>query len=61
MIIEAKRLKLKEYTIEDFDGLFEIMSDPEIMQHYPKPFDEEHTKGRIEWNLQNNKEYGFGL
>ena len=31
------------------------------MQHYPQPFDEERTRGWIEWNLQNYKEYGFGL
>lgn len=53
MIIETERLILREYTLEDFDALFEIMSDPETMQHYPKPFDEERTIGWIEWNLQN--------
>ena len=61
MIIETERLILREYIIEDFDSLFEIMSDPETMQHYPNPFDEEHTKGWIEWNIKNYKEYGFGL
>ena len=60
MTIETERLILREYTLEDFDALFEIMSDPETMQHYPKPFDEERTKGWIEWNLKNYKEYGFG-
>lgn len=61
MVIETERLILREYTPEDFDTLYEIMSDPETMQHYPKPFDEERTKGWIEWNLKNYKEYGFGL
>lgn len=61
MMIETERLILREYTREDFQALFEIMSDPETMQHYPKPFDAERTKDWIEWNLQNYKEYGFGL
>lgn len=61
MIIETARLILREYTIQDFEALYEIMSDPEIMQNYPKPFDEERTKNWIEWNLNNYKEYGFGL
>lgn len=61
MIIETERLTLREYTLDDFDKLFEIMSDSETMQHYPKPFDEERTRDWIEWNLQNYKEYGFGL
>lgn len=61
MIIETARLILREYTLRDFDALYEIMSDPETMQHYPKPFDEERTENWIEWNLKNYKEYGFGL
>ena len=60
-VIETERLILREYTTDDFDALFEIMSDPETMQHYPAPFDEERTKGWISWNLDNYKKYGFGL
>lgn len=61
MKIETERLLLREYTLHDFDTLYEILSDPETMRHYPKPFDEECVRGWIEWNLQNYKEYGFGL
>lgn len=61
MQIETERLILRNYTIEDFDALYEIVSDKETMQHYPKPFDKERTRGWINWNLQNYKEYGFGL
>ncbi len=61
MIIETPRLILREYTLDDFAALYEIMSDAETMRHYPKPFDEERTKNWIEWNLKNYKEYGFGL
>ena len=34
-MIETKRLLLREYTRDDFDSLYEIMSDAETMQHYP--------------------------
>ena len=61
MMIETKRLILREYTLEDFDAIYEILSDPETMRHYPKPFDEKRTRSWIEWNLQNYQEYGFGL
>ena len=61
MVIETERLILREFTPEDFSALFEILSDPETMQHYPQPFDAERTKGWIKWNLQNYKEFGFGL
>ncbi len=30
MIIETERLILREYTIGDFDALFEILSDSEM-------------------------------
>ncbi|KJZ87393.1 hypothetical protein ClosIBUN13A_CONTIG10g00142 [Clostridium sp. IBUN13A] len=61
VIIETNRLILREYTLDDFDNLYEIVSDPETMRHYPKPFDEERTRDWIEWNLENYKNYGFGL
>lgn len=38
MKMETKRLILRELTMEDFDALHEILSDPQTMQHYPAPF-----------------------
>ena len=61
MVIETARLILREYTPEDFEALFEILSDAETMQHYPKPYDAEMTKRWIERNLQNYQKYGFGI
>ena len=61
MVLETKRLILREYTPEDFSWLYEIISDPETMRHYPKPYDEAGTNRWIQWNLNNYREYGFGL
>lgn len=61
MVIETERLMLREYKLEDFDALYEIVSDTETMQHYPAPFDEKKTKDWITWNLDNYEKYGFGL
>ena len=60
-MIETERLILREYTPEDFGALYEIMSDPETMQHYPAPFDAERTRRWIDWNLENYRNYGWGL
>ena len=60
-MIETDRLRLRNYTMEDFDALYEILSDPETMQHYPAPYNEEWTKKWITWNLDNYEKYGFGL
>ena len=32
-MIETERLLLREYTPDDFDALYEIVSDPETMAH----------------------------
>lgn len=60
-MIETERLLLRPYTLDDFPALYEILSDPETMQHYPAPYDEEKTRNWITWNLDNYEKYGFGL
>lgn len=61
MQLETERLILREYTMEDFDALYEILSDEETMKHYPKPFDEEKVRYWINWNITNYETFGFGL
>lgn len=60
-VIETRRLLLREYTPDDFDALYEILSDPETMVHYPVPYDAAGTRRWITWNLENYEKYGFGL
>ena len=61
MTIETDRLLLRDTTVDDYEALYDIMSDPETMRHSPKPFDEEKTRNWIQWNLDNYRKYGFGL
>lgn len=61
MQLETERLILREMAPLDFDALFQILSDPETMQYYPKPFDEAKVKGWIDWNIENYQVFGFGL
>lgn len=61
MITETERLKFREYTPDDFDDLYKLLSDPETMQHYPRPYNSEETRRWINWNLDNYRKYGFGL
>ena len=60
-ILETARLILREYTPDDLDGLYAILSDAETMQHYPKPYDEKGTMRWLTWNFDNYQKYGFGL
>ena len=61
MMIETERLLLREYTPDDFDALYEILSDPETMAHYPAPYDRAGTQRWLDWCLDCYAKYGFGL
>ena len=61
MVIETDRLILREYTLEDFNDLYELLSDPITMSHYPKPYDKEGTLRWINWCIDSYLKYGFGL
>lgn len=60
IMLETERLILREYTPEDFDAIYRVISDPETMAHYPKPYDEKGAHRWLDWSLQNYREYGFG-
>ena len=40
MMIETQRLYLREMAEDDFDALYRVLADSDIMQHYPYTFDE---------------------
>ena len=61
MILETERLFLREMTMDDFDALYAVLSDAEIMQHYPYSFDEERVRSWIERNMDRYKNDGFGF
>lgn len=61
MKLETKRLILREYKEDDFQDLFELLSDPDTMKYYPKPYDEEGTRRWINWCMNSYREHGFGL
>ena len=46
---------------EDFDALYELFSDDETMKHYPCPFDKDKVRRWIDWNIENERVFGFGL
>ena len=60
ILLETDRLILRDYTPDDFDALYRVISDPETMVHYPKPYDEKGTHRWLDWTLQNYREHGFG-
>ena len=60
-MIETKRLCLRELTPDDYDALYAVLADSDIMQHYPYTFDETRVRGWITKNIERYKTFGFGL
>ena len=61
MVIETERLLLREMTQDDFDALYKVLADPDIMQHYPYVFDEKRVMDWILRNIERYRVFGFGL
>ena len=61
MIIETERLYLREMTENDFDALYKVLADSDIMQHYPYTFDEARVRNWIQRNIERYRILGFGL
>ncbi|MCJ8345534.1 GNAT family N-acetyltransferase [bacterium] len=60
-IIHTNRLKIRELTLEDLDSLHQILSDPETMKFYPKPYDKEQVKWWIDRAMSGYKDHSYGL
>lgn len=60
-IIETERLYLRALKMDDHHELSKVLSDPESMQYYPHPFNQEEVKNWIRWNEKNYRQYNHGL
>ena len=61
MVLETKRLLLREMKPDDFQALFLVLGSPETMWPYPYTFDGQHVRDWIERNRNRYREDGFGL
>jgi [ribosomal protein S5]-alanine N-acetyltransferase len=61
IIVRTDRLILRELTLDDSDGMFEILGDPVAMEHYPAPRTRAETEDWIRWARDSYQRTGFGL
>ena len=61
MKIETERLFLREMNKDDYDALYSVLADPDIIRYYPYTFDEKRVHGWIEKNIERYRVFGFGL
>ena len=61
MELVTERLILREMNEDDYDALYAVLADSDIMQHYPYTFDETRVRGWIRKNIERYRIFGFGL
>lgn len=61
IIIETGRLYLREMNSDDFDALYRVLADADIMKHYPYTFDDKRVRRWIDRNIERYEIFGFGL
>ena len=61
MVLETKRLLLREMTQEDFPSLCKILQDDDVMYAYEGAFTMEEAQNWLDKQMDRYKEYGFGL
>lgn len=61
MVLETKRLILRELEPGDFEALRRVLADSDIMRHYPYTFDDARARGWIAKNIERYRTLGFGL
>ena len=61
MILETERLILREMDQNDYDALYVVLADSDIMEHYPYTFDEARVRSWIARNMERYRKDGFGL
>ena len=61
MILETDRLILREMDHNDYDALYAVLADSDIMEHYPYTFDEARVRNWISRNMERYRKDGFGL
>ena len=61
MILETKRLFLREITQDDFCSLCKILQDEETMYAYEGAFSDREVQEWLERQISRYQKWGFGL
>lgn len=61
MILETKRLYMREMTQEDYCALCRILQDQEVMYAYEHPFSDQEVHEWLDRQIKRYQDFGFGL
>jgi len=59
--IETDRLILRPLSPNDFEALYDVLADSDIMRYYPYTFDDKRVRNWINKNIERYEVFGFGL
>lgn len=60
-MIETERLKFRKLTLDDFDWLFELRSDPEVARYLGGVKPREAVETRLRWHMECHEKLGIGM
>lgn len=58
---QTARLALRRMDLGDLDDMADLLGDPRVMRHYPRPKDRAEARGWVEWNQRLYHQRGHGL
>src|SRR6266513_5824721 len=61
VVIETKRLLLRQMEPEDLDVFAELLGSPQVMRYYPRPKTRPEAEAWIEANRRRYERDGYGL
>lgn len=56
----SARLTFRRMTLDDLENMHRLLSDPEVMAHYPRPKTRDEAEAWIRWNQENYRADVFG-
>ncbi len=59
-VATTDRLFLRELKSDDFDFLYDLFRNPEVMKYYPYLRNREQTSEWLQFNLDHTQKYGYG-
>lgn len=61
-VIETKRLRLREWTLDDLDALAEVFAEPAVWRFpYGRGFSQDETRSFIERQVERRRDHGFEM
>lgn len=57
----TRRLAFRQMMTSDLDDMAALLSDPRVMQYYPRPKTRDEALAWIDWNQRLYQQVGFGL